>query len=148
MAINEVPEIIREIYSLVHRLEDLFEGRHFTPDGHMVGSLGEVLVSYYYGLELMPASCPGYDAVTADGKQVQIKATQSKSVGMRSDVEHLIVIKILKDGSFEEVFNGPGGLAWGHSGKMQSNGQRSISLSKLSRLQDSVDAVDCVPRVK
>lgn len=53
MPINEVPGIIREIYSLVNRLEGMFEGRYFTPDGHMVGSLGEVLVSYYYGLELL-----------------------------------------------------------------------------------------------
>ena len=69
MSVKELPGIIREIYSLVHRLEGLFEGRHFTPDGHMVGSLGEVIVSHYYNLELMPASCPGYDALSSDGSK-------------------------------------------------------------------------------
>lgn len=148
MGINEVPGIIREIYSLVHRLEGLFEGRHFTPDGHMVGSLGEVIVSHYYGLDLMPASCPGYDAISPDGKQVQIKATQAKSVAMRSDVEHLIVIRILKDGSFEGIFNGPGDIVWEQTGKMQSNGQRAISLTKLKKLQKQVRESDRVPMVK
>jgi hypothetical protein len=114
----------------------------------MVGSLGVVIVSSYYGLELMPASCPGHDALTADSKEVQIKAIQAKSIAMRSNAEHLMVIKILKDGSFDEVFNGPGIVVWNQSGKMQSNGQRSISLTKLRMLQDIVSEANRVSRVK
>ena len=52
--------------------------RHFTPDGHLVGSIGEVLVASYYGLELLPASSQTHDAKSDSGKMVQIKATQVK----------------------------------------------------------------------
>ena len=67
----------------------MFPGRHFTPDGHMVGSLGECLVADAYNLELMPASNLGYDALTETGLKVEIKATQAKSVAFRSKPPHV-----------------------------------------------------------
>ncbi len=132
--IKNIPTIIRELYSLVHRLEDLFPGRKFTPDGHLVGSIGEVLAASKYSLELLPASAEKHDAKTPDGRLVQIKATQVKNVALRSEPEHLLVIKILPDGTSEEVYNGPGNLAWENCGKLQKNGQRSITLFKLKKL--------------
>jgi hypothetical protein len=39
------PELIRELYAVVRQLEEMFPGRPFTPDGHMVGSLAECLGS-------------------------------------------------------------------------------------------------------
>lgn len=87
--------MIRQLYSTVAELEEMFPGRHFTPDGHMVGSIGECLVYDVYGLILETASNKGFDAVTANGKQIEIKATQSKSVAFRSEPEHTIVIKTL-----------------------------------------------------
>lgn len=54
--IEQVPSKIKEIYKIVEELESLFSGRHFTPDGHMVGSIGEVLAAHHYSLELYPAS--------------------------------------------------------------------------------------------
>jgi len=34
-------ELIRQIYAIVDELERLYPGRRFTPDGHLVGSIGE-----------------------------------------------------------------------------------------------------------
>lgn len=42
--IAQVPDIIRQIYAIVSDLENMF-GRHFTPDGQMVGSIGEDRIS-------------------------------------------------------------------------------------------------------
>ncbi len=119
----------------------MFPGRHFTPDGHMVGSIGECLVADAYGLELMNASNKGYDALSPSGLQVEIKATQAKSVAFRSQPEHTIAIKILPNGTFEEIFNGPGNLVWQQfDGKpLPSNGQYQISLNKLKELNKQVD---------
>ena len=100
--------LIKTLYSTVEQLEVMFPGRHFTPDGHMVGSIGECLVADAYGLELMPASNQGFDAVAPDGTKVEIKATQSNSVAFRSAPEHVIVIKILPDPS---VYAGQPGSA-------------------------------------
>lgn len=61
-AIDLVPELVRDLYKLVHRLEGLFPGRRFTLDGHLVGSLGEVMAAQRYALELLPASAEGHDA--------------------------------------------------------------------------------------
>ncbi len=127
----------------------MFPGRHFTPDGHMVGSIGECLVADAYGLELMNASNKGYDALSPSGLQVEIKATQAKSVAFRSQPEHTIAIKILPNGTFEEIFNGPGNLVWQQfDGKpLPSNGQYQISLNKLKELNTQVDKSQRILRV-
>lgn len=62
MDIERLPKIIMELYRLTNELENMFPGRHFTPDGHLVGSIGEALAAYYYGLELLTASSRGKDA--------------------------------------------------------------------------------------
>lgn len=127
----------------------MFPRRHFTPDGHMVGSIGECLVADAYGLELMNASNKGYDALSPSGLQVEIKATQAKSVAFRSQPEHTIAIKILPNGTFEEIFNGPGNLVWQQfDGKpLPSNGQYQISLNKLKELNKQVDKSQRILRV-
>ena len=128
-SVTEIPRLIREMYEIVERLETLFPGRRFTLDGHLVGSIGEVLAAHYYGLELLPASAEAHDAAAADGRLVQIKATQRASVGLRSEPQHLLVLRILPGGDWQEVYNGPGKLAWDNAGRMQSTGQRPISVS-------------------
>lgn len=134
--------LIHQLYQTVHELEAMFPGRHFTPDGHMVGSIGECLVAAFYDLELMPASNQGFDAKTADGKKVEIKATQANSVAFRSCPEHSIVIKIFPDGSFEECYNGPGDIIWQQfeGKKRPSNGQYQITLTKVKKLNAQVDS--------
>ena len=131
---------VLNLYKIVKELEAMFPGRPFTPDGHMVGSLGECLVADAYDLELMPPSNKGFDAKTKNGLNVEIKATQSKSVAFRSCPEHTIIIRILPDGTFEECYNGPGELIWRifEGRKMPSNGQFQISLTKVKKIYDSV----------
>jgi hypothetical protein len=145
--IEEIPALVRSLYMIVRELEELFPGRKFTPDGHLVGSIGEVLAASQYGLELLPPSAKRHDARAPDGREVQIKATQARSVGLRSEPEVLLVLQLNSDGSSEEVFNGPGSLPWSHAGKMQSNGQRSIGVAKLRRLMHQVAPEARVPAV-
>jgi hypothetical protein len=113
----------------------------------LVGSIGEVLAAHHYGLKLLPASTEGHDAMAEDGRLVQVKATQRTSIGLRSEPEHLLVLRILPDGGSEEAYNGPGRLAWDSAGKMQSNGQRPISLSRLAQLMSSIRESDRLPWV-
>jgi hypothetical protein len=117
------PELIRDLYRTVAELERMC-GRPFTPDGHMVGSLAECFAAYYYGLGLNACSTRGHDASKA-GQKIEIKATQgNKSVSLRSGPESLLVFRIFADGTFEEVYNGPGAPVWALvSGKtLGSNG--------------------------
>lgn len=127
----EIAEKIREIFRIANELEKMYPGRHFTPDGHMVGSIGEVIAADEYGLELFEASHPVHDARAKDGRLVQIKATQGDRVAISECPEYLIVLKIHRDGGFEEVYNGPGEAAWRLVGKRQKTGQCHVSLAKL-----------------
>lgn len=145
--VREVPKLVQNLYEIVSRLEELFPGRPFTPDGHLVGSIGEVIAAHRYRLRLLPCSAECHDAVTECGTSVQIKATQGKSVGLRHEPNHLIVLKLKKCGDCEEVYNGPGALPWSAAGSVQSNGQRNISLTKLKNLMSEVPLHLRVPAV-
>ena len=69
-------------------------------------------------------------------------------IAISSEPDYLIVIKLFSDGSWEEVYNGPGNLVWDNAGKIQKNGQRPISLSKLKSLMTSVDENERILRIK
>ena len=144
---NSVAEKIKALYEISHELEELFPGRHYTPDGHIIGSIGEALAASYYNLELFPASEKTHDAKAPDGRLVQIKATQINRVALSSEPEWLLALKIHKDGTFSEEYNGPGKLAWEHCGKLQKNGQRPISLAKLRELQAAVPQSERLKRM-
>lgn len=138
---------IKELYKITNELERCYPGRKFTIDGHLAGSIGEVIVAEHYGLDLLPNSTKTHDAKTKDGKMVQIKATQVKGIAISSEPDYLIVIRLLSDGSWDEIYNGPGKPIWENAGKMQKNGQRPISLSKLRSLMNSVEIKDMIARV-
>ena len=146
---EKLQTLVKQLYNTVNELENMFPGRHFTPDGHLVGSLGECLVADAYELELLAASNKGYDAITKDGLKVEIKATQSKSVAFRSEPEHVIIIKIMPNGTFEEIYNGSGSLVWEQfkNKKRPSNGQFQISITKLKALNAMVSEHDRVPKI-
>lgn len=138
---SDIAKKIRKIYAITCELEGMYPGRHFTPDGHMVGSIGEVIAAEEYGLELFEASHPVHNAKTQDGKLVQIKATQGARIAISERPEYLIVLKIDRDGGFEEVYNGPGDAAWSLVGKRQKTGQCHVSLAKLRAAM--VDIPEC-----
>ena len=74
---NRTAETIREICRFVDEFESPYPGRKFTPVGHRVGGIGEAHAAEHYGLTLLSASASTHDAVDADGRQYQIKATGS-----------------------------------------------------------------------
>ena len=90
---------VQKLIEIVKELEDDFPGRHFTLDGHLVGSIGEVMAAYYYGIELYKASEKGYDG-EVDGKRVQIKISQQDNIVIPHEPDYLIVMYLRKNGTF------------------------------------------------
>ena len=127
-----LPAPVARIYEAVAELEANYPGRKFTPDGHLVGSIGEVIAAEALGLTLHPASYPGHDAFDGNG-DVQIKMTgrTGKSVALYATCIRLVVLKIVSPHEAELVYDGPGEPAWSASGAMGKNGQRVVSLSRL-----------------
>ncbi len=138
---------IKELYKITNELENEYPGRKFTPDGHLVGSIGEVIVAENYGLNLLPNSTKTHDAISRDGKYVQIKVTQVKGISISSEPDFIIVIQIQTDGSWIKIYNGPGKDVWDNAGKMQKNGQRPISIHKLKCLMENVKDSDKIKRI-
>lgn len=113
-----IPELVTQLQTIVRRLEQLFPGRHFTLDGHLVGSLAEVIASYVYDLELLPSSYQCHDGrCPKTGTNVQIKGTQRNRVAMYGEADHLIVLQ-LGIGRADEIYNGPGAAPWAAAGPM------------------------------
>lgn len=144
----QVTRYLDDLYTASDGLERMFPGRKFTLDGHLVGSIGEVVAAYIFDLDLNPASTLGHDGTTPDGRKVEIKLTQGRGVAIRHEPEHLVVLHRPKGGPIRIVFNGPGGLAWAAAGKMQKNGQRPISLSRLSKLAADVPTCERLPEIR
>ena len=142
------PDLVRTIYRVVAELEEMGPGRHFTPDGHMVGSLGEAIASHYYGVRLHPASSEGHDG-EVDGYQVQIKATQRESIAITSEPDQLLVLQLTPDGSFTEQYNGPGEPVWSLVSlkPRPKNGHYQVRLSHLRKLMKLVSDDERLKRV-
>lgn len=135
----KLPKTVATIYRAVAELEALYHPRKFTPDGHLVGSIGEVVAAEALGLTLYPMSRAGHNACDADGCQVQIKMTARKSVAMYADCARLVVLRIVTPDEAEIVYDGPGAPAWACAGKAGKNGQRVVSLAKLRSIAQAVN---------
>lgn len=131
---DEVRNLLDTLYSASGRLEEVFPGRKFTLDGHLVGSIGEVVAAYMFDLDLNPASTQGHDAIARDGRRVEIKLTQGKKVSIRHEPDHMIALQRPKGGPVRVAYNGPGNLVWAAAGRKASNGQRPISIFRLGQL--------------
>lgn len=138
MSNQNVGLLIRQFFTLTSELDGIFPKRSFTPDGHVVESLCEVLAVQSFDLELLPASSKIHNARTRDKSMlVQVKSTQGETVVLRSDQvpQHLLVLKLSDAGIPELIYNGPGALAYSTSGKQPSNGQRTVRLNTLRKIQ-------------
>lgn len=144
----KVKKLLNQLYDSTDALEAAFPGRKFTLDGHLVGSIGEVVAAYIFDLDLTVASTKAHDAIARDGRQVEIKLTQAKSVALRHEPQHLIVLRRPKGGKVSVIYNGPGALVWELAGGMQSNGQRPIGVGKLRVLNSTIPDEQQLPVVR
>ncbi len=128
-----LPAQVAAIYRAVSELEALYPGRKFTPDGHLVGSIGEVVAAEALGLTWHPASYTGHDAFDENG-DVQIKMTGGRSVALYATCNRLVVLHVVSPEEAEIVYDGAGEPAWKGAGKLGKNGQRVISLKRLREI--------------
>ncbi len=133
---DSIDDLIRGVFAACRRLSEL-TGRPVSPDGHLVGSLGEIYAATALDLELAKPSNYGYDAVDGRGRKVEIKTTTRSSISLSASgtrSERLIVVTLDDAGVASIVYDGPSHPVWDAAGKPQKNGQMAISLSRLARL--------------
>ncbi len=131
-----LPPAVARIYEAVAELSAAYPGRSFTPDGHLVGSIGEVVAAEALGITLYRGSFPGHDGIDAQQRQVQIKMTAGGEVAMYATCTRLVVLKVVSPLEAEIVFDGEGAAAWTAARKPGKNGQRVITLKKLRAIAE------------
>lgn len=146
-----VPEAVCALLRIVDQLRAAHGNRKpFTLDGRLVGDIGEVLAEREYDLTLYEKLERHHDATFGDGKRVQIKATMKDSLTFPGGhlPDFYLGIKILPDGTIEEIFNGPGKIAFRAVEKRQTpkTNLHSIPLHTLRALQAAVPPSERVPR--
>ena len=145
---EKVKKLLDDLYRSSEALKEIFTGRSFALDGHLVGSIGEVVVAYMINLRLNNASTMAHDALTTDAKKVEIKFTQGKLISIRHEPDFLIAMQSLKTGSLKVVYNGPAAPVWNAAGKMQKNGARPIVVTKLCHLNSAVRDRDRIEQLR
>ena len=143
--IEKLPNLIQSLYKIVQELRALFPTWNFTPDGKFVGDIGEVLACYHFDLEPLPNNQKMHDAKTKDGKHVQIKITQRKSLGLgntRRDFEHLIAYHLQETGEPKVIYNGSGKRV------LESVTGNAISINTLRRLNKNVPESERIKKVR
>ena len=109
--------------------------RSVSPDGHLVGSLGEIHAARALNLKLEMASNAGFDATDKEGLKVEIKTTTRSSIALSASgtlAKRLVVVKLdAATGSAQIVYDGDAKSAWHLAGKPGKNGQRRLSIAKL-----------------
>lgn len=145
----EIHIAVKELLGIVQALHARYPQKAFTLDGRLVGDLGEVLVELDYDITLHPGMAKHHDAKTKDGREVQIKTTMKNSLTFPVDhiPEYYLGIKINSDGSYIEIFNGPGESAARavQNRKPTKTNLHSISLHALTKLNNEVRSSDRIP---
>ena len=119
-----LPDAVAKIYEAVAELEKRYPGRKFTPDGHLVGSIREVIAAETLRLALLPMSAKDHDAADELGVQVQIKLTSTSRVSMYGPSDRLVVLRIVDPHHALVEYDGDGHAPWDACGPMGKNGQR------------------------
>ena len=144
-------EIIRKslksIFSGIDKLRQEYPIKKFTIDGRLVGDIGEIIVQRDYDVNLYEKLVAGYDGVTSDGRLVQIKATFKESLTFSSIPDYYLGIKINKDGSYTEIYNGSSENIAERFGHRKGFGKNLLSfpISILKELSDKIPSSEKIP---
>jgi len=134
---TNIEEII-ELLSIIKQLQKKYKNRKFTLDGRLVGDIGEIIVEQNYNVILFEKQAKMYDGYS-NNRKVQIKTTLKDKLtfpyGINNVPDYYIGIKLYENGSFEEIYNGPGKNIYKilENRKRPNNGYFSISISTLKK---------------
>lgn len=139
---------IKELNTITRELEEVFPDKSFKLDGILVGNIVEILTAQAYGLTLYRQSEKTHDG-EVDGKKVQIKGTQGNDyIIIRDEPEYLLVEYLDKEtGTIQEIYNGPGALAWEYASYVPSMNHYKIRTNKLIELNETISEEDKIVAV-
>ena len=106
-SIEAVKHIMGTLFSAQNALRALAPEYKWAGMGNLLGDYGEYVATQAYGWEKASAGSDGFDAVTPEGKTVQIKTNHAASqIGFRGEADLMLVIHVQDDGEWEEIYFG------------------------------------------
>mgnify|MGYP001161487719 FL=1 len=136
MSVNAIKHIIATVFSAQNALRELAPDFKWAGMGNLLGDYGEYICIENYSLEKAPAGSSGYDAVTQDGKTVQIKTNHAaSSIGFRGDADLMLVIHVKDDGEYEELYFGDFQTVKDASNYSARDNKQSITIAKLKKIK-------------
>lgn len=141
---SEFEATVKNVFDACRKLSKTSGGmRLFTPDGRMVGDIGEVAASIFYKVKLHDVGKHVWDGVVG-GKNVQIKATGGNGTYLKEPPKEglgdgiLMVIKIDREtGAHKLIYNGEMQRVWDalKNKSLSRSGEKQISLKDLQGLK-------------
>ena len=129
--------VIASIYASQRALRALAPDYNWAGLGNLLGDFGEFIAINHYGFEKAQAGSEGYDALTKDGKTVQIKTNRAgKQPGFRGKADLMLVIHVEENGNWNEIYFGDYDLVEKNSTFSARDNKRMIPILKLKRLQE------------
>ena len=137
--IEAIKHILASVFSAQNALRTLAPEFKWAGLGNLLGDYGECVGIDHYNLKQAPTGANGYDALTSEGKTVQIKTNHAASmIGYRGDADLLLVLHVNQDGGWNEVYYGDFKLAKDHSNYSSRDNKQTITITKLDSLQKIV----------
>ena len=132
-------EKVKELNKIVSELEMMFPEKSFTLDGILVGNIVEVMTAQIYGISLYKQSEKTHDG-EIDGKKVQIKGTQGNNYVIIREVPEYLLVEYLDNdtGTIQEIYNGPGAIAWKAAAYVPSMNHYMLRVNRLLELDRQV----------
>jgi len=133
-------ELIADVFEACLKLTALL-GRPISPDGHLVGGLGEAYAAAKLGLTLEPPSTKDFDARDKQGRTVQIKATTRGSLalsGRTTAAQRFVAVQLdPTTGVGAIVYVGSADVVWGLGPEVLKGRQWSKSIKIIAALPEN-----------
>jgi hypothetical protein len=127
--------VLASLFASQRTLKSLAPQFKWAGLGNLLGDYGEFIATEVYGLQQAPRGANGYDAVTPEGKKVQVKANFAASqIGFLGEADLLLCLKIELSGNWTEIYYGDFGLVRKVARYSARDNKHMVPVSALQRI--------------
>ena len=146
MDVREFKNKIASIYEIANELGREFNIPRCTPDGHLLGTIGQIAAKIAFGLQVgsdkKEHNCSWFDQNRFIN--IQVRCTGRGSAAIRTEPEYLIALGISETGKIYLLYNGPGKYVWERI-KHQKQSRKYASKKQLTEAQYEVSPTIQIP---
>ncbi|NLS69330.1 hypothetical protein E3H11_10440 [Bradyrhizobium brasilense] len=136
--IEAMKGILASLFASQRTLKSLAPQLKWAGLGNLLGDYGEFIAVEAYGLQQAPRGANGYDAITPDGRKVQVKANYAASqIGFRGEADLLLCLKIDLTGDWTEIYYGDFSLVKQAARHSARDNKSMVPVTVLTKLKEA-----------